>query len=40
MSHGPFSMLYNSVLLLFDCFSVMTHCMSKEASMRAKQFCV
>ena len=24
----------------FDCFSVMRHCISYEASMRAKQFCV
>ena len=40
MSHGPFSLFYHSVLLLFDCFSVMIHCISKEASLRAKQFCV
>ena len=30
----------NSVLICFDSFSVMIHCISKEASMRAEQFCV
>ena len=40
MSHAPFSLFHHSVLICFTWFSVMIHCISKEASMRALQFCV
>ena len=30
---------YYSVLII-DCFSLMIHCISQRASMRAKQFCI
>ena len=39
-SHEPFSLYHHNVLILFNCFFVMIHCISKEAAMRAKQFCI
>ena len=38
MSHEPFSLFHDSVLILIRFVSVMIHCISLEASMRAKQF--
>ena len=38
MSLEPFSLFHHSVLFRLDCFSVMTNCISKEASMLAKLF--
>ena len=40
MSHEPFSLYHHTVFIGFDYFSAIIHCISKEASMRAKQFCV
>ena len=34
----PFSLFHHSVLICLDSFSVMIHCNSSEASMRAKHF--
>ena len=35
--HEPFSLFHRSVLILFDCFSVMIHCNCNEASLQAKK---
>ena len=40
MRHEPFFLFHHNVLILLDCFSVMIHCISKEAFMRAKQLFV
>ena len=39
MNHEPYSLYSHNVLIWFDCISVIIYCISKEASMRAKQFC-
>ena len=36
----PFSLFHHSVLTWLDCFTVMVHCISFEASMRVKNVCV
>ena len=38
MSQETFSLLYHSMLICFDCSSVMMYCISNEASIRGKQF--
>ena len=38
MSHEPFSLFHHSVLIWLDCFSMVIHCNSYEASMRTLTF--
>ena len=36
MSHEAFSLFHHDVLIKSECFSMMIHCISEEASMRAE----